>query len=276
MKTEKQEQSTATMQTNNLSQTNNLVVAEPLLKFGAGSAKLDKKIATFSLPSGYTCPFAEACKAFASKNLITGKVSVKDASGQKFRCYSASLEALRPALYNLTRYNFNLLKDYLNKHLISGTADLIVKSVLATKKNFIRVHVSGDFFNEKYFLAWMLAAEKLPEKTFYAYTKSIPFVVKYKAVIPDNFIITASRGGKFDNLIGENNLKNVRVVFSPEEAESLNLKIDHDDSLAMDKNVKEFALLVHGVQPKNSDSAKAIKFMVARNIKFSYGVKRKS
>ena len=64
-------------------------MSEALLKFGQGNAKLDKAIATFSIPAGHTCPGADKCMARA--NRLTGKIS--DGKSQEFRCFSASSEA---------------------------------------------------------------------------------------------------------------------------------------------------------------------------------------
>ena len=44
--------------------------------------------------------------------------------------------------------------------------------------------------------------------------------------------LQASYGGRWDSLIEEHELKFARVVWSPEEAEKLGLKIDTDDRLA--------------------------------------------
>jgi hypothetical protein len=74
--------------------------------------------------------------------------------------------------------------------------------------------------------------------------------------VPDNFVLTASVGGKFDDLIDKHDLRSARVVFSEAEAESLGLAIDHDDSLAMTHG-PSFALLLHGSQPKGSEASDA-------------------
>jgi hypothetical protein len=48
----------------------------------------------------------------------------------------------------------------------------------------------------------------------------------------DNFKLTASEGGKHDDLIESESLKFAKVLFSIEEARELDLEIDHDDSHA--------------------------------------------
>jgi hypothetical protein len=51
-------------------------------------------------------------------------------------------------------------------------------------------------------------------------------------------------------------LRSVKVVFSQEEAKKLNLPIDHDDSHVWEYD-RDFAILLHGTQPKGSAAGKA-------------------
>ena len=77
--------------------------------------------------------------------------------------------------------------------------------------------------------------------------------------------MVASYGSRFDYLIDQGYFtKYSKVVFSEEEAKKLNLKIDKDDSLCFDN--KPFALLLHGMQEKNTASAEALK-LIKRNKK---------
>jgi hypothetical protein len=62
------------------------------------------------------------------------------------------------------------------------------------------------------------------------------------------------------------------VVLHPEEAEALNLEIDHDDTHAIE-NENSFALLLHGTQPKDSVSGEALKRLKREKVKFSYSTK---
>ena len=55
-----------------------------------------------------------------------------------------------------------------------------------------------------------------------------------------------------------------KVVFSEDEAKRLGLKIDIDDSLCFGN--EPFALLLHGLQEKNTASAEALK-LIKRNKK---------
>ena len=127
----------------------------------------------------------------------------------------------------------------------------------------IRIHVSGDMFSHKYFLAWCKVAERNDNVLFYAYTKSLVYWVRSRDRVPSNLVLTASYGGRNDELIAQHGLRSAKVVFSEQEAADLGLEIDHDDNHACDpaKANQDFALLIHGVQPKGSEAAAALKIL---------------
>lgn len=228
------------------------------LKFGKGNAKLSKDIYTFSLPAGHSCPFAFECKASADRK--TGKIS--DGKDQVFRCFAASQEALYTNTRTARWHNYDLLKGL---KTVSKMTDLIVDS-LPPKANTVRVHVSGDFFSQVYFDAWMTVARIYPNKKFYAYTKSIPYWLERREDIPKNFNLTSSMGGRKDELIELNNLKFAKVLLTEADAKKEKLEIDHDDSHAYDGK-KSFGLLIHGTQRKGSKAAEALQDLRKSGIK---------
>jgi hypothetical protein len=118
----------------------------------------------------------------------------------------------------------------------------------------------------------MHVAKLNPLITFYSYTKSLPYWVANTDNVPSNFILTASRGGRMDGLIDEAGLKVAEVVFSLEEAEEKNLPIDHDEYYAIN-NAGNFALLIHGTQPKGTEAADAIRSLKAQGVEFAYSRK---
>ena len=67
------------------------------------------------------------------------------------------------------------------------------------------------------------------------------------------------------------------VVFSEDEAYERGLEIDHNDSHAAvpDWEFDDFALLIHGTQPKGTEAAEALKVLKKNNVKHSYS-KRKA
>jgi len=226
------------------------------LKFQKNNAKLDNTH-TFSLPAGWSCPFASDC---LSKVVVNdGKRSIVDGKDCKFRCFAASQEALYTNTYKARKHNFDLLRKL---KTVDAMADLIDASLPKPKSkrgkalDCVRIHVSGDFFNQRYFDAWCEVARRNPDVAFYAYTKSLRYWVARLDSIPANLALTASEGGTQDELITEYNLKYAKVVFSEQEAAELGLPIDHDDSHAK-YGEASFALLIHGTQPKGSEAAKA-------------------
>ena len=122
----------------------------------------------------------------------------------------------------------------------------------------------------------MIVASMNPTVLFYAYTKSLQYWVDNLDFMPYNMVMTASRGGRLDYLIEQFNLRETVVVFSESEAEEKNLIIDHDDSHAARPSLKgnDFALLIHGTQPKGSEAANALKILKRDKIKHSYSRKK--
>ena len=167
------------------------VMTNNLLKFGFENAKL-KGIWHFSLPSGWTCPAATICMTRADKT--TGKIS--DGKDQEYRCYAAMDEARYPTVRKARWHNFDLLKNLTKDEMVELISDSLPAGL--RRGGLLRVHIGGDFFKADYFQAWKEVAEKFPKITFYAYTKSIHIWEKFIKVIPDNFILTASVGGKFE------------------------------------------------------------------------------
>ena len=104
----------------------------------------------------------------------------------------------------------------------------------------VRIHASGDFFSQKYFDLWLQTAINNPNVEFWAYKKSLNYWVNRLDKIPDNFVLTASRGGKFDDLIEKYNLKNVTVIHSYEK-DQVHL-IDVKDRLARKPNLNFYLL----------------------------------
>jgi hypothetical protein len=204
-----------------------------------------RKVYSLDLLSGWACPFASACR---SKAIQTDEgLRIKDGPHCEFRCYSASQEAQYPNVYRQRKKNWQTIKR-------AKTKDKIVKLILGSLPGNIGVlrwHVAGDFFSQAYFDAALEVARRRPDILFYAYTKAIGWWFNRLDTIPNNFVLTASYGGVFDNLIGDMKLRHVKVVYSKEEAKKLGLPLDWDDSHAAHsaRKNKSFALLIHGTQP---------------------------
>jgi hypothetical protein len=240
-----------------------------MLKFSEANAKIralatvagikpylqnKRKVFSFDLLSGHNCPYAKDClsKAVEQPN---GSRKIEDGKHTEFRCFSASQEVLFTNLYNLRKNNTEILSVAARDGYSVAASHLL--AAMPRNAGVIRIHVGGDFNTSVYFQAWLEVAKRRPDLLIYAYTKSLPFVVKHIKAVNElpNFVLTASYGGKRDELIVKHGLRYAKVVKSEAEALELGLPIDHDDSHAADPTMKgvSFALLVHGPQKAGSD-----------------------
>lgn len=215
-----------------------------------------RKIYSLDLLSGIGCMGARDCLAYVvHKN---GKKKLKDGPHTEFRCFSASQEVLYGNVYNLRKHNLDLMRQL-------KTEEKIANQILADiPKNcgILRLSVAGDIISQEHFNALVNVAQKRQDILFYGYTKSLPFWTSYidgGKTLPSNLVLTASIGGKYDNLIDKYNLRSAKVVYSSYQAKKLGLPVDHSDIHAADpaKKNQSFALVIHGQGPKNSKHAKA-------------------
>lgn len=223
-------------------------MTQPKLKFTFGNAKLSNSIATLSIPAGHTCSFAKGCLSKANRN--TGKIT--DGKECRFRCFAASEECRFSSVRKARWYNFNMLKGLPLERMANLIQQSLPKGIL-----MLRINLSGDYFSESYFLAWLNVSLNNPQTIFYGYTKAIPFWIKYKKDMPSNFRLTASLGGIHDPLVFKHKLKYVDVVFSTKEAKDRGLELDHDDSHAY-AGKNSFAVLLHGTQPASTNASRAL------------------
>lgn len=243
-----------------------------MLRFSAQNAKIKnltkvaglapylagkRKVYSLDLSSGVSCPGAKDCKSMAVVDPLTGRATIKDGPDCQFRCFSASQEVLFPALRKLRESNFEQIKKAKS---VKNIAKLISDS-LPSNAGIVRLHVGGDFFSLNYLKAMVKVAADHPNILFYAYTKSLHHLKVVGGVdlscgkIRENFLVTASYGGRYDHLISELGMRTAKVVYLEEEAGSL--PIDHTDEKAATPG-GSFALLLHGTMPKGSISSIAV------------------
>ena len=114
-------------------------------------------IYNFSLPAGISCPFAVECKTTADRAWGT----ITDGKHQIYRCYAASDDAKSPQVRAARHWNFELLRRETEYEMFKR-----IQASLPKKAEIIRIHVSGDFFNQKYFNAWVSIAKLNPNILF--------------------------------------------------------------------------------------------------------------
>lgn len=219
------------------------------LKFSTGNSKMNSlasylnlkntQVVSFDLPAGYTCPNAKLCKAYASPKsvkIIQGKDMI-------FRCYAASLEVVFKNYRESHWHNFNILKSMDTDSMV----ELILKSLPKNVK-IVRIHSSGDFFNDNYFKAWLKISELLPQVNFFGYTKVLEYV---KLVKPSNFKLQYSFGGIQDSEVTDN-IPTCKVVeYSSESVcKGKDFEASSEDYFRIMKG-ESFTLNLHGTQPKN-------------------------
>jgi hypothetical protein len=226
-----------------------------MLHFSKGNAKLNKGTLIFSLPAGSTCPGALQCFSMAVAD-ANGKRSIVDGKHTEFRCFAASSEVQYDAVYANRQANFKAIVEALKSGNCAGLINTELQKARKKTTKLVRIHESGDFFTAAYLQAWVMVAQANPDLKFYCYSKNLPLFVGLE--LPSNFYMTASYGGKFDELIDQGVFTRYSKVFMTEaDANAAGLEVDHDDSHCFGD--RPFALLVHGTQPKGSDWGKAIR-----------------
>jgi hypothetical protein len=105
--------------------------------------------------------------------------------------------------------------------------------IMHKKPTHIRIHPSGDFYSQAYFLLWVGIAKVFPDVIFYGYTKSIPLVKQFE--LPENMILMYSYGGKADNEIQRSKDKHCIVIENKDYENALieGYEIGNDDDLLM-------------------------------------------
>lgn len=185
-----------------------------------------KKTMDFALPAVSACPFAGECKkyCYASKGSFTWPV-VRD--------------------------------KHIDNYIATGYdnfSELMFEEIIMSEAEAIRIHSSGDMYSEKYLYKWIDIIEALPHVTFYAYTKSLPYfkrIVFGKDVdyyddkmMPSNFTVIYSYGGKHDHLINKD-FDRYAIVIKKGESVPMDYAIMGDNDHVALANNKKIALLEH-------------------------------
>ena len=95
----------------------------------------------------------------------------------------------------------------------------------------VRIHDSGDFFNDDYLKAWLKIAETVDDVLCYAYTKEVTRLKRLAADPPANFRYLFSMGGKQDHLINRELDRHVDVFPDMESLIAAGYKSQHINDL---------------------------------------------
>lgn len=123
------------------------------------------------------------------------------------------------------------------------------------KPKFVRIHDSGDFFDDEYMQRWIQLCGSNPAITFFTYSKMIPMYLKFKNRIPPNLYIVLSEGGIWDHMINQKKDLFARVFRSVRDIKRAGfINANHDDLKLILKGHKKLGLVYHGYGNRRFDT----------------------
>ena len=135
-----------------------------MIKVSFGNRKLPKNTLIFNIPARATCPGRTALCSTA--------------------CYALKAERLYKAVLPARQGNFEATRE---PYFALNMIEIIINYKHQIKQ--VRIHESGDFYNQKYLENWYTIARDFPGLIFYAYTKSFHLNFSKK---PNNLILISS------------------------------------------------------------------------------------
>lgn len=145
---------------------------------------------------------------------------------------AAHVRNLEMTLDDLDLWKANIIQELKAKRYYGGKS--------------VRIHDSGDFYSEMYFLAWLEIATFTPHVFFYAYTKEVALIKQYE--LPSNFVIIFSMGGKQDHLIDKENDRHADVFPSLEALEAAGYTDqEHSDLFAAILPTNKIGIVVNNI-----------------------------
>lgn len=150
-----------------------------------GNAKLKRTcktrqvlVAVFTLPAQLTCPRRDTCA---------------------YWCYASVGPYLYPGPKNhaLENYRISRSAEFIDM-MVAEIQDLIEKGKRQHKKVYVRLHDSGDWYDDSYINKWKELISCFGGVQFYCYTKSHVRLAKLGMDKLENLTIIPSKGGKDD------------------------------------------------------------------------------
>ena len=152
-----------------------------MIKLSTGNLKM-KNVLIWNLPAQVTCVNStELCRS---------------------KCYAKKAERLYPQVLPFRQSNLHSSKYYTFVHDMIETIKLMNSK--RKKYKYFRIHESGDFYSEAYFIAWLEVIKVFPDIKFLAFTKSV-FVRNHINRLPANLNLFYSvwNDSKPENIIYE-------------------------------------------------------------------------
>lgn len=210
----------------------NQIQEKPKILFRQNSKLKKDNIYQFSLPAYKsiifkdnqeqelkTCPNAGKCVAY---------------------CYASSGNYISKNVILTHSRNLNFVINFPEEFV-----NLAIKEISEKKISILRIHDSGDFFSEDYLNLWFRIIEANPNVKFYAYTKQVS-MFKLK-ILPKNFTVVFSFGGKEDNLIDEKKDRFSKVFKNESVLNKLSFQnVSSSDLKASQKRFRKIGLIAHG------------------------------
>lgn len=108
----------------------------------------DRRIYSFDLLAGHTCPGASICLAKVLEDK-SGRLSLWTGPRTEVTCFAAS-GALRRNVYNRHKSNTAAVRGRTTDTILG-----MLRTALPQDAGIVRVHVSGDFYSLAYLRAWI-------------------------------------------------------------------------------------------------------------------------
>jgi hypothetical protein len=159
-------------------------------------------------------------------------------------------------------YRFSNVAQAFERRLTATQSDNFIISMLADidkqRAERVRIHDSGDFYNEEYLNRWIKIIEARPSVLFYAYTKMISMIKRRQKDLPKNLTIIFSFGGTEDRLIDVDKDRHSLVFESVEQLQACGYAdASNQDDIALGENPK-IGLVYHGTKKLENTNWKKV------------------
>lgn len=149
-------------------------------------------------------------------------------------------------------YRFSNVAQAFERRLKATLTDEFIQSMLADidkqRAERVRIHDSGDFYDEAYLNRWIEIIKARPQVEFYAYTKMVSLFKSRMSDLPSNFTVIYSYGGTEDRLIDVKRDRHSLVFESESQLKAYGYAdASNQDDVALGSNPK-IGLVYHGTK----------------------------